>query len=474
MKIRSAGLLVLALSLGCFSDPPSDASPGTSGGSGEQGPTGSSGGTTATTNPPETSTTGGSSSSSGSTDETSSGSTDPQETDSTSGGIELLECVEALLDPALGTEIASFDTQGGRNSFEGTCGGGSANDVAFQWIAPFTEYFVFDTTGSDFDTALYLLETCEGDELACSDNALGGVSSRIVARYESGEQIVIVVDGETGEDGNAVLSVNPVTCPNSDLEGQTFPGTFTNIGGTSTFSSDCGGNTGLERTFRYTAEATGLHSFRATSAEFQPIMNVQIGAECGGADLQCNSTGPGVVGGEVIRNLETGDVVTLIVDSAFGTGEFDLDVQILDLECPADVISDVILFSGELADYPHAMTTSCGNIGESLGEIVTLFNAATFSWMSPGPQGTSSGCDLIVTTGFPAALSLQAGGTCSGVEEQCATALYDKTLDRYTAAVSVGHVPAAAYTLTVTQTADNLVPVLDDDFLVEVACFASA
>ncbi len=410
----------------------------------------------------------------GTTGDASSSSTEPSETgsESTSGGVELLECVEALLDPALGDEVASVDTQPHRDDFEGSCGGQTAKDVAFQWVAPFTDYFVFDTSGSEFDTALYLLETCTGEELACSDNVQGGVSSRIVRRQEAGEQLVIVVDGETGQDGNAVLNVNPVSCPDSDLEGEDLPGTFTNVAGTDTFSSGCGGGSGLERAFRYTAEDTGLHSFRATSTTFQPIMNLQVGPECGGEDLQCNISNPGEVGGEVIRNLQAGDAVTLIVDSAGGDGEFDLTVDFLAAPCPSAALAGGAAL-GTITEFPHAMTTSCGNIGEFSNGMVDTFGAATYSWTSPGQAGTNSGCDILVTSGFPAALSLQAGATCSGVEEQCSTTTYDGSIERYVNSLSVGHIPPTDYTITVTQIAELLTAVVDHDFEIEVVCWAS-
>ncbi|MGH1344848.1 MAG: hypothetical protein ACRBN8_25025 [Nannocystales bacterium] len=477
MKIRSAGLLVLSLGLGCFSDPPTDAQQSSSESSTSQGdvaPGGSTSVDEGTTGTGATTLDGTTTDASGTTGDTSGSSTHGGETgsESTSGGVELLECVETLLDPPLGTEVASVDTQPQRDSFAGTCGGETAKDVAFQWIAPFTDYFVFDTVGSDFDTALYLLETCDGEEIACSDNANGGVSSRLVRRHEAGEQVVIVVDGETGQDGNAVLNINPVACPNSDLDGEALPGTFTNIAGTASFSSPCGGDTGTERAFRYTAEETGLHSFRATSTDFQPIMNLQVGPECGGEDLQCNGSNPGEVGGEVIRNLQAGDAVTLIVDSAGGTGEFELSVDVLPNACPSGLLAGAPV-SGTITELPHAMTTSCGNIGEFSNGMVDTFGAATYAWTSPGQAGTNSGCDVVVTSGFPAALSLQAGATCAGVEEQCSTSTFDDGLSRYVTSVGVGHIPPTDYTVTVTQVAELLTAVLDHDFEVEVMCWAS-
>ncbi len=446
--------------------------PGTSGGVEPDGTTAVVGSTG-----PEGSTTTGGSTTEATGPETEAGtsgtSTGVEETgsDSSSGGVELLDCVESLVDPPLGAQLVSVDTQALRDNFEGSCGGGNSKDAAFQWIAPFTDYFVFDTSGSEFDTSLYLLDSCDGDELACSDNAMGGVSSRIVGRFEIGQQIVVVLDGETGADGLAVLNVNPVACPGADLEDEPLPGMFTNVGGTNGFSSDCGGSGGLERTFRYTAVEAGLHSFRARSTDFQPIMNLQVGPECGGEDLQCSISDVGQVGGEVIRNLEVGQSVTLIVDSAGGTGEFELDVERLEATCPSGPLAGAA--SGTITDFPHAMTTSCGNIGETSGGMEQLFSAASYAWTSPGQAGTNSGCEIRVTSGFPAAVSLQAGSTCSGSELQCATSVYDSSIDRYVSSVGVGHIDPTDFTVTVTQTAELLTAILDYEFEIEVACFAT-
>ncbi len=475
MGLRHLGLLALSLAAGCFNpdsvDSETDASSGPAS-TGSGGPSTSASGTSPTATGTTTPGTGTST-----TEPTTDSTTDPTtgpttDADSSSGGVEVLECVEALLDPAVGSAIAEGNTQGSGNDFAGSCGGANSNDIAFQWIAPFTDYFVFDTLGSSFDTSLYLLDgDCDGAELGCSDNTDTLVSSRVVGLYEEGQQVVVVVDGETGAAGDAVLNVAPVSCPNADLQGQVFPTRLTNVGGTSVFSSSCGGDEGVERALRYTAEVDGLHSFRAISSDFTPIMNVQRGPECGGPDLQCNRTQPGAVGSEVIRYLDQGESVTLIVDSDSGTGDFDLDVQVLPETCPSGALDFTV--EADLTDFPHAMTASCGNTGELQGAVVTLFEAATFSWTSPGMTGTNSGCEITYTGGFPAVISLQEGSTCSGAELQCEAANFDDMADRYSATVEVGHIPPTDFTVTVTQTAESLALVLGSDFRIDVGCFAS-
>ena len=391
---------------------------------------------------------------------------------SSSSGIPVLECVEALIE-GVGSPLAEANTRTSGDEFMLSCAPGIGNDVAFQWIAPSTGYFIFDTQGSDFDTALALLDACEGTEAYCSDNANGTASSRIVARYEAGDQVIAVIDGEAGASGNAVLNINPVTCPSSDLAGVPLPASFTNLAGTNQLASDCGGDGGLERAFRYTATEGGLHRFRATSDDFPPVLNIQAGPECGGLNLQCNATQPGIVGSTVFRNLEPGDVVTIVVDSGGGTGEFELDVEALSDPCPDEEFIGLDAFSGSIETYAHTMSTSCGNVGEAANGDVEFFNAATFSWTSIGKVGTNSGCDIIYTGGFPAALSLQAGAACADEELQCSQASFDTVLDQYTATVSVGHIPQTDFTITLTQVAEQLTAVLGTNFTIEILCFAT-
>jgi hypothetical protein len=439
----------------------------------EQVDTEGSSGDTSTSASTNTSTSGGTSASTTSdpTTGTDGSSTTAVDTGSSTGGTEPLDCVEAILDPAVGAGLASVDTNLGSDDFSGSCGGLSTPDAAFQWMVPYSGFFVLDTQGSDFDTVLYALDdACDGPELACSNDAEGTVSSRIVEAFEENDRVVVVVDGAAGAAGNAVLNINPVTCPSADLNGQVLPASFSNVAGTNLFSSGCGGDGNPERTFRYTAEQAGLYSFRTTSSDFTPVLAVEAGPICGGEPLQCNS-GPGQVGAEVIRSLAAGESVTLIADSAGGTGMFAIDVVDLGLACPAETIESFTTLSGDIASYPHAMTTSCGPVGEVFSGEVTDFGAATFAWTSPGQIGSGSGCGISVAAGFPVALSLQEGA-CDGAEQQCEVGVLDETINRYVTSVEVGHIPATDFTITVTQTADNLVFAPDTLFEVEINCFA--
>ncbi|MEM6295984.1 MAG: hypothetical protein AAGA54_32225 [Myxococcota bacterium] len=175
----------------------------------------------------------------------------------------------------------------------------------------------------------------------------------------------------------------------------------------------------------------------------------------------------------MFRNLVAGDVVTVIVDSALGTGDFELDIDLIGEPCPSETLGLLDGTSGSIDEYTHSMSTSCGNVGETFGGAVSFFNAATFAWTSPMLPGTNGGCDIVYTGDFPASLSLTTGASCAGEELQCEAATVERGSMEYTATVSTGNIPPTDFTITLTQTAELLTPVYGSDFTLEFECFAT-
>ena len=157
----------LGLGSGCFEDPTS-VDPDTSGGS----DTGS------TTAPPPTTTDADTSAETATGEDTTVGPTTGTTGLDDTTGEPPLECVDGVLEPGLGAGLVEVMTAPAGDDFAGSCGGMGSPDVAYEWEVPFDGFFVLDTQGSDFDTLLYLRDDCEGNELACSDNVEGSVSSR--------------------------------------------------------------------------------------------------------------------------------------------------------------------------------------------------------------------------------------------------------------------------------------------------------
>jgi hypothetical protein len=460
MKLgRTALLGVLGLSTACFEEPLPNIDPGSTGAT-ESGDSSATAGTTtgpATTGP----TTTGPDPDSGSTG-SSTGSDD-------STGAPPLECVDGVLEPPLGPGLVEVPTAPAGDDFTGSCGGAGSNDVAYQWDVPYDDFFVIDTQSSDFDTLLYLFDDCGGNELWCNDNAEGSVSSRVVAPFQEGDRVLVVVDGNAGESGTAVLNINPVECPSADLTGQALPASFSNVAGDDDHGGACGGDGNLERAFRWQAEQAGLYAFLVDSDEFSPAIYLEQGPICGGPELACNPDAFGHA--EIMRVLEAGEYVTLYVDSQGGAGNFDIDIVELPGTCPVAELDQFA--AGDIGDFPNVMSSSCGASGWMEGGTFNPLGDAAYGWTSPGMIGSNSGCDLVVTSGFPVALSLQEGA-CDGPEVQCAQGTFDMTLEMYTATVSVGHIPPTEFTVTLSPASEPFTWVGGSGFSLEVFCFAVA
>ena len=100
----------------------------------------------------------------------------------------------------------------------GSCGGLRGDDYALQWTAPYAGTWRFDTTGSRFNTYLYLRDgSCGGEELDCNDDADSRtLASRIEYEFEADQTVIAVVDGNQRVGvvtDDFVLSVIPLTAP---------------------------------------------------------------------------------------------------------------------------------------------------------------------------------------------------------------------------------------------------------------------
>ncbi len=99
------------------------------------------------------------------------------------------------------------------NATDGCTRGGAA-DVVLRWTAPSAGDWVIDTAGSEFDTVLYVKESCEADtDLACNDDvASGDQSSRVTVSLTAGQTIFVVVEAfSAGARGRYVVNVHPAS-----------------------------------------------------------------------------------------------------------------------------------------------------------------------------------------------------------------------------------------------------------------------
>jgi len=93
-------------------------------------------------------------------------------------------------------------TVGAGNDTSGTCGGGSAPEVALRYTAPFTGDYRFSTIGSAFDSVLYVrADSCDGSEQNCVDNTMSGNAAELDVHLLQGLDYTIFVDGASGAQG---------------------------------------------------------------------------------------------------------------------------------------------------------------------------------------------------------------------------------------------------------------------------------
>ena len=124
------------------------------------------------------------------------------------------DCVDGEIE-GFGTAIFVGNTDDSDDSVGASCAGGGGSDLGLLWTAPETGQYRFNTLGSDYDTAIFLLDTtCDGEELICNDDAFGGSSagpggllSQIEPPLEEGQRVVIMLAGYQGDSGNVQLNI---------------------------------------------------------------------------------------------------------------------------------------------------------------------------------------------------------------------------------------------------------------------------
>lgn len=137
--------------------------------------------------------------------------------DATQAGPYVLD-VDAVLGPCASVDLGAVpeayvasDNTGELDKLQGSCAAAPGRDVMLRWVVPYDGTFVIDTLDSSFDTVLYLRDgSCGFSELACNDDAMGGVQSRIVAALTMGTEITVVVDGfGLGATGSLAVRIMP-------------------------------------------------------------------------------------------------------------------------------------------------------------------------------------------------------------------------------------------------------------------------
>jgi len=310
-------------------------------------------------------------------------------------------CVDEDLGDGTGAGVTDGTNEGAGGDTTASCGGFGA-DVAFTWEAPADGTYVIDTFGSDFDTVLYLLDECEGEELACNNNAGGGNQSEVVYEATEGEVLVIVVDGAGGgSTGDFELNIEAIetglcddgedndddgdtdcedsdcwedeacfawACPSDDLGtsiGNAVATGNTEDDGVQSAWGSCGGggSTGDPRggvfapdvAYTWTAPETSTYTFDLSDSDYDTLLYVFEGLDCSGDEVACDDDGGSGNRSEVEIEAERGDSFVIVVDGwNASAGDYELDIDAVeagycDDELDNDGDGDVDCDDGECA-----------------------------------------------------------------------------------------------------------------------------
>lgn len=290
--------------------------------------------------------------SSSSSEESSSGAIVEESSES---GTPAPECPVADLDPD-STDPVFGNTLGRDDDFTGSCGGDGSPDVGYTFTAPADGTYTFDTSNSQLDTVLYLLDgTCSGTELACNDDG-DGSRSVITIDLLAGQTVTAIVDGNapTGDPFSLRVRAGTFVCPAGDA-GSASPTEFVGDSTTAynTVGSNCGGFGGPEDGWLFTAPVTATYTIDTFGSSFESVVHVRDGV-CGGAELACGEQGS-------LVPLTAGQQVTIYVDSTAQGGAYEVHIDTLGGACPDQDLGNVPQsVVGDTSDGDNTDSGSCG------------------------------------------------------------------------------------------------------------------
>ncbi len=363
-------------------------------------------------------------------------------------------CSDVDISEPLGT--TAINTEPLEDAVQLSCADAIASpDQLFQWQAPVTDYFVFDTSGSSFDTVLGIFDECDGAEVACNNNNGQLATSEIVARAERDDTLLIAVDGFAGDQGLGSLNISRVSCPDTDLQSLEGTLTLTTQGfGDDQATSSCGGSGEEDRSYHWVAPRDGLFAFQARAEGFRPTIALQNGPQCSDTELGCSKAIDDERLSEVVRRLAQDQVVSISVDGLNGAGEFTLDI--VDRSASACPQSDYVDSANETFTT-RTMSPSCG-FPELYGEfgIVVQPGDRTYSYaVGPEPAGCSNQCSFEIRSQVPFIVSVLDQDDCGGNEIQCIASVYNDGTNRHEATLQIQETPEAQNLTIIISSQDN-------------------
>jgi len=240
------------------------------------------------------------------------------------------------------------------------------------------------------------------DDAVTGDGSTSSEESTTTGSAESTDEGSTTDPSETGENADDV-------CPGNVL-GPNVPDTA--MGTTSSASNDtagsCGGASGRDIAYTFTAPSTGAFTFDTEGSELDTVLYVLDG-ECTGPEIACNDDGAGSQSALTVQ-LAQDQTITVVVDgfSIFGD-PYTLRVREGSFACPAGDLGDTVpgQIAGDTSQYFDGFSSSCG--GDGYQDAAYLFTAPEDGTYSFDTFGSNFESVLYVLD-----------GTCGGPNLGCA------------------------------------------------------
>ncbi|WP_437600518.1 MXAN_6577-like cysteine-rich protein [Sorangium sp. So ce590] len=294
------------------------------------------------------------------------------------------------------------------------CVAAGSTEVVYRFRAEELGRYRFDTAGSSYDTAIAVLGSAVCDELACNDER-GDAEAAVSVVLNEGEEVLVVVSGYNGAQGDFVLSVDraaPPVCPVGNID-PTLPQA---VSGDTWMRDDalvpsCGSLDTPDASYTFTAPHAGRYIFDTAGSSYDTVLELRNGT-CTGSVISCNDNISAGTTSRIVTNLTAGQTVVAIVDGVAGeSGPFTLNVtEYAGPSCPELVLGTTfpqrVTGTTAILDRESALSASCGSGAGP--EVTYAFTAPADALYTFDTFGSA----------FDTVLHLR-DGTCSGPSLGC-------------------------------------------------------
>jgi hypothetical protein len=158
------------------------------------------------------------------------------------------------------------------------------------------------------------------------------LTSELTVDLANGEQVLVVIDGFSGQTGNYVLDINlplDLSCTDGNLGTLTGAGIAagSNVGASDSLSIGCAGGGGADIVYAWTAPYAATFTFSLAGSSYDTALALRT-PDCGGNEFACNDDANGTLQSQVTVDLAQGEHIAIVIDGFFGaTGNFTLAIN---------------------------------------------------------------------------------------------------------------------------------------------------